>query len=169
MTWQYSYIINWCFQTFDFVIQIERQIWAVYIALFEEGCSFVYSTITCAVCRCRWGFSDRWLLWEGGGGFTEAPEGWWGEMLCLVSIEPTTHAPSAASAPTPASFVMLIKATGTVFCSSQREREQPGRDGHAPRDLKPPSLLFFNVTRCAQQKPATIHWVLHNATRTSHR
>lgn len=50
----------------------------------------------------------------------------------------------------------------------EREREQAGRDGHAPRDLKPPSLLFFNVTRCAQQKPATIKWVLHIAARTSH-
>lgn len=50
----------------------------------------------------------------------------------------------------------------------ERERERAGRDGHAPSDPKPPSLLFFNVTRCAQQKRATISWVLHIATRTSH-
>lgn len=71
-----------------------------------------------------------------------------GEMLCLGSML------------TPASFVMLIKATGTVFLfKSENAREKENEHGGMvtlPVTYSPSSILFFNVTRCAQQKRATI-------------
>lgn len=88
--------------------------------------AFVCAIITAALCRCRWVFSDRWLLSEreGGGccGAWRAEKGkcFASGVLCL------THAPSAASAPTPASFIMLIKATGTSFVKAREQERERG-------------------------------------------
>lgn len=115
-------------------------------ALSEEACCLcLYSTITCALCRCRWSFSDRWCLGERGEeGLLWGFVGWWGQCFASEVLCPT-HAPSAASAPTPASFVMLIKATGTVFCSSQwtRERKRTSTEGWS-RSLWP--TVFSSLT-----------------------
>lgn len=83
-------------------------------------------------------------VWEREEGLLWGLQGWWGKGFASEVLCPT-HAPSAASAPTPASFVMLIKATGTVFCSSQRtrERKRTSTEGWS-RSLWP--IVFSSVT-----------------------